>query len=645
MPDVELARRPGVELIRTGRFQTLTGSWNPTPADIQAAVDAMNCPAIRKPVIRLGHSDQRFVGDGEPALGWFENLRAADDGHTLIADQVTLPWLHSVQAAAYPSRSIEGNYNHRCSEGHVHPFVIHTVALLGVTPPGVQTLRSLNDLPDMLGVAASGEVPEGAEHVQVTVLAADAVSADDDPVHTGAMVALIPTAEDAARLAIEGGEPADELHVTLAYLGEAADLGAQGQQDVIDAVSSAINGMPTVEADIFSVNVFNPASDTAAPDARARDTCLVWGLSGDEIDAVHDMVNAALVGLGSGEQHRPWHAHMTAQYTDDLSLIPVLAERVGPVNFDRVRLAFADTVIDIPLIDVVDDVDPTEFSDELEVPNILMPVAAASADKLRAYWVHGEGAAKIRWGEKNDFYRCVKQLRKYVTDPKGLCNTYHREALGVAPGQEGVHASADPASTPAEPALELPAAEPEHKIPSEPKEDHVSDLSAFRSRLGLDETADEQAILSALDALKTKADTPAEPSPEMVAASAAAVEQAKAAEAEKDELRKEVQILASQMKTVSDELAATKAEKAATVKASVFEAAIKDGKIKPADRETWEKDYDEAPAAVTRVLASIAVGTAVPVKAGGTIGDPEPNVDDDFEALIARIDAPTGKAA
>lgn len=58
------------------------------------------------------------------------------------------------------------------------------------------------------------------------------------------------------------------------------------------------------------------------------------------------------------------------------------------------------------------------------------------ARRLRRYWVHGPGAAKIRWGEPNDFYRCVAELGKYVSDPKGLCNVYHRAALGVAPGQE-----------------------------------------------------------------------------------------------------------------------------------------------------------------------------------------------------------------
>lgn len=60
--------------------------------------------------------------------------------------------------------------------------------------------------------------------------------------------------------------------------------------------------------------------------------------------------------------------------------------------------------------------------------------------QLREYWVHGEGAAKIRWGEHGDFNRCVAHLGKYVKNPQGLCNEYHVEALGVPPGGEKRHA-------------------------------------------------------------------------------------------------------------------------------------------------------------------------------------------------------------
>jgi len=641
MPDVELARRPGVELIRTGSWSTMSGSWNPTPEDLAAAVEAQTCPAIAKPIIKLGHVDSRF--DGEPAMGYFENLRLADSGHTLVADQVTLPWLHSVQAAAYPSRSIEGNYNHTCGSGHKHKFVLTAVALLGVTPPAVKTIRRLNDIPAMLGVAASEpEVPEGAEHVEVTILAAAPApdgDGDDDDEPNGAMVALIPIAEDAARLALDDGEPAEELHLTLAYLGDASTLDASARQDLIDAVSSAVNGMPVVDAQIFSAAVYNPG------DASDSDGCLVYQVTGDLLAAVQESLDDALDGMDQSPE--PFFAHITALWSDDLSRLSDLAANMGPVTFDRVRIAVAGQTVDIPLIDDPAP-DPSEFDDDLQVPNILMPVAAASADKLREYWVHGKGAAKIRWGEKNDFYRCVKQLRKFVADPKGLCNTYHREALGVAPGQEDVHASAEPAKTPACSVCgssdphgphdnDLPAAEPEHEIPSEPKEDHVSDLSEFRSRLGLDDTADEQAILSALDALKAKADTPPAPTEEMVAASAAATEKAERAESA-------LELMKGELARQSEELATIKASAAANVKASFFGGLVTAGKLKPADRETWEARYDRDPEMVSEILGARAEGSEVPVMASGSIGSPEP-VEDDFDALVARIDAPTGKAA
>lgn len=59
----------------------------------------------------------------------------------------------------------------------------------------------------------------------------------------------------------------------------------------------------------------------------------------------------------------------------------------------------------------------------------------ASDRNLREYWVHGEGALKIRWGTPGDFERCVKQLDKYVRNPEGLCAEYHKEATGKSPHQ------------------------------------------------------------------------------------------------------------------------------------------------------------------------------------------------------------------
>lgn len=480
--DVELCRRDGIELVRTGNWTASTGKWNPTREDILSAVKAQECPAVRRPRLKLGHTDERFNGDGEPSLGWFENLRAGDGGHTLLGDQVALPWLNQVQAAAYPDRSIEGAYRYRCGLGHEHPFVLTAVALLGVTPPAVSTLKSVQDLPGMLGVAAAVEVPDGAERVAVTVYAV--AETNEEPLMSRA-------------------------------------------QRIRDAW-----------------NASNPPLSQWVQEARSDAAVVV-----DDADRTY---------------------------------------RLYPVTWADDEPVFGE---------------PQPYDPEADKPLVFASRVESRPDQPQPDAPEAGFAAEPVDGEP-------------IPDEP--------------------------------PPLDLPAAEPEHEINPDPKEDRVStDLSPLSSRLGLADDADMDAIAAAVDELKSKADEKAEPTPEMVAASAAATKKAEEAEAEKDELRKEVTVLASQVKTMSDELASSRAEKFATVKASVLDTALKEGKFKPADRAQWEADYDEAPGAITRVLASIAPGTAVPVTASGTIGAPEPtgdNIDAEYKALTARLDGPNAKA-
>lgn len=63
-------------------------------------------------------------------------------------------------------------------------------------------------------------------------------------------------------------------------------------------------------------------------------------------------------------------------------------------------------------------------------------------DRLRDYWVRGEGAAKIGWGVPGDFNRCRINLAEYVKPQylNGYCANRHFDALGVWPGQEATAA-------------------------------------------------------------------------------------------------------------------------------------------------------------------------------------------------------------
>lgn len=62
-----------------------------------------------------------------------------------------------------------------------------------------------------------------------------------------------------------------------------------------------------------------------------------------------------------------------------------------------------------------------------------------SAERLHQYWVHGEGAARIRWGAPGDFDRCTRALieEAHFTpgQAKGYCNLAHHVATGIWPAQ------------------------------------------------------------------------------------------------------------------------------------------------------------------------------------------------------------------
>ena len=73
------------------------------------------------------------------------------------------------------------------------------------------------------------------------------------------------------------------------------------------------------------------------------------------------------------------------------------------------------------------------------------PVAAAggldrnrgNAEKLRRYWLYGEGAAKIRWNTGGDWKRCVRLLSKHLGPrAKGYCALRHKEATGLWTGDK-----------------------------------------------------------------------------------------------------------------------------------------------------------------------------------------------------------------
>jgi DNA adenine methylase len=78
------------------------------------------------------------------------------------------------------------------------------------------------------------------------------------PDKTGSTVTLVPSPDLAKTLAVDGGEPASDLHVTLAFLGEAEGLDIKS---IERAVSSFANISPPIEASISGAGIFQDQGD------------------------------------------------------------------------------------------------------------------------------------------------------------------------------------------------------------------------------------------------------------------------------------------------------------------------------------------------------------------------------------------------
>lgn len=105
----------------------------------------------------------------------------------------------------------------------------------------------------------------------------------------------------------------------------------------------------------------------------------------------------------------------------------------------------------------VEEFGPTSNPTTMDGPGWLThPV---ETDRLRDYWTHGVGAAKIGWGLPGDFYRCRALTGKYI-NPKhlnGYCANRHKDALGIWPGQHNAQTITASAGEPVAPAYRLVA--------------------------------------------------------------------------------------------------------------------------------------------------------------------------------------------
>lgn len=203
----------------------------------------------------------------------------------------------------------------------------------------------------------------------------------------GAMIALVPSAADIMRLAVQAGEPPEQLHLTLLYLGDNADLEDMDRERLLGwAETFAAGWDAAIEAEAFAPALFNPTGP---------EPCAVMLCSGADLAELYETVLAdvsELVDLPP-DLHAPWQPHVTLIYysgvvdghviaQDSMTSVGLsdLIDRTGPVTFDRLRVAFGGEVTNFALGE--------SAPAAIEIPPVPPPIAVASGpwSQVREAW-------------------------------------------------------------------------------------------------------------------------------------------------------------------------------------------------------------------------------------------------------------------
>lgn len=150
--------------------------------------------------------------------------------------------------------------------------------------------------------------------------------------NSGAMVALYPDPKDAVDLAVKGGEPADQLHVTLAFLGSAR---GKPKEKALAAVSAWAKKTPPLKGETSGVGYFDVG----------KATCTYRSVDLPDLPTAREVLIKALEKSGApARTDHGFSPHMTVDYR-----YRKLEVEKAPIVFRSVTLAWGGERHSFPL--------------------------------------------------------------------------------------------------------------------------------------------------------------------------------------------------------------------------------------------------------------------------------------------------------
>ena len=163
---------------------------------------------------------------------------------------------------------------------------------------------------------------------------------------TGAVVVLLPA--DPESLAVAGGDPPEQLHMTICYLGDASVLDEEEKQAAIDAVNSVSPMGPAVDAAFAGVTEF---ADNDGDGQRA----VALTYNSEEAHTIHELLEEM---LGVENIYGGFIPHVTLGY--NVTVDPAAYDGTT-TTFDRLALWWAgetlveNTLGEVAVSDIVTD--------------------------------------------------------------------------------------------------------------------------------------------------------------------------------------------------------------------------------------------------------------------------------------------------
>jgi len=156
------------------------------------------------------------------------------------------------------------------------------------------------------------------------------------------MIALLPADPAALTLDADGAEPEDQIHLTLAFLGDDVATWDAARHAALTALVQAIAATAPgpISAEVIGHATFRPGHEKQCAVHLAGDSALLGPIR----DIVCEGL-AAILGDDLPAQHLPWIPHLTAGY----GLTAADLSYTGPVMLDRITVALGGDWATFPL--------------------------------------------------------------------------------------------------------------------------------------------------------------------------------------------------------------------------------------------------------------------------------------------------------